>query len=220
MSKGKVFKTADLVAIESGANINFDRLRHVAERAEFGERREALFAVKIPERPGSFLQFCKLIGKRSITEFNYRYSDTNTAQIFVGVELRQGDKEREELLSRFVEKDYSIVDMTDNETAKLHIRYMVGGHAKGLEYERLVRFEFPERPGALMYFLSSLGNQWNISLFHYRNHGAAYGRVLMGIQVPANEKGHFVKLLKRQDYPFWDETENPAYQLFAGVNQS
>jgi threonine dehydratase len=212
-------KDVDLVAIESGANINFDRLRHVAERAEFGERREALFAVQIPERPGSFLQFCKLIGKRSITEFNYRYSDTNTAQIFVGVELRQGDKERDELIGRFEEKNYSIVDMTDNETAKLHIRYMVGGHATGLEDESLVRFEFPERPGALMFFLSSLGNQWNISLFHYRNHGAAYGRVLMGIQVPAIEKGNFIKLLKGLDYPFWDESNNPAYQLFAGVGQ-
>ncbi len=212
-------KDVDLVAIESGANINFDRLRHVAERAEFGERREALFAVQIPERPGSFLQFCKLIGKRSITEFNYRYSDTNTAQIFVGVELRQGDKERDELIGRFEEKNYSIVDMTDNETAKLHIRYMVGGHATGLEDESLVRFEFPERPGALMFFLSSLGNQWNISLFHYRNHGAAYGRVLMGIQVPATEKGNFIKLLKGLEYPFWDESNNPAYQLFAGVGQ-
>ncbi|MDJ0806271.1 MAG: threonine ammonia-lyase, biosynthetic [Gammaproteobacteria bacterium] len=209
----------DLIAIESGANINFDRLRHVAERAEFGEHREALFAVQIPERPGSFLHFCKLIGKRSITEFNYRYSDTNTAQIFVGVELRQGDKERGELLDRFREKGYSIVDMTDNETAKLHIRYMVGGHAKGLEDERLVRFEFPERPGALMFFLSSLGNRWNISLFHYRNHGAAYGRVLMGIQVPASEKTSFMKLLKGFEYPYWDESDNPAYRLFAGVNQ-
>lgn len=211
---------SDLVAIESGANINFDRLRHVAERAEFGERREALFAVQIPERPGSFLQFCKLIGKRSITEFNYRYSDSNTARIFVGVELRHGNAEREELIGRLREKGYSIVDMTDNETAKLHIRYMVGGHAKGLENENLIRFEFPERPGALMFFLASLGNQWNISLFHYRNHGAAYGRVLMGIQVPVLEKGNFLKLLKGLDYPFWDESGNPAYQLFAGVGRT
>ncbi|MCU7915129.1 MAG: threonine ammonia-lyase, biosynthetic [Candidatus Thiodiazotropha sp. (ex Gloverina cf. vestifex)] len=207
-----------LVAINSGANINFDRLRHVAERAEFGERREALFAVQIPERPGSFLQFCRLIGKRSITEFNYRYSDASVAQIFVGVELSGGDEERESLFSRFVEKGYSIVDMTDNETAKLHIRYMVGGHARGVENENLVRFEFPERPGALFYFLSQLGKSWNISLFHYRNHGAAYGRVLMGIQVPPEQKTAFRQVLKKLDYPFWEETDNPAYQLFAGVD--
>ena len=210
---------ASLIAIESGANMNFDRLRHVAERAEFGERREALFAVQIPERPGSFLQFCKLIGKRSITEFNYRYSDMTTAQIFVGVELRNGDKERKELLDRFREKDYSIVDMTDNETAKLHVRYMVGGHAKGVRHENLVRFEFPERPGALLYFLGSLGKRWNISLFHYRNHGAAYGRVLMGIQVPPADKAEFLLRLKELGYRYWDESDNPAYQLFAGTEQ-
>jgi len=211
---------ASLIAIDSGANMNFDRLRHVAERAEFGERREALFAVQIPERPGSFLQFCKLIGKRSVTEFNYRYSDITTAQIFVGVELRNGDKERKELLERFREKDYSIVDMTDNETAKLHIRYMVGGHAKGVEHENLVRFEFPERPGALLFFLSSLGRRWNISLFHYRNHGAAYGRVLMGIQVPPEEKADFLLRLHELGYRYWDETDNPAYRLFAGTLQA
>jgi threonine dehydratase len=210
---------AALIAIESGANMNFDRLRHVAERAEFGERREALFAVQIPERPGSFLQFCKLIGKRSITEFNYRYSDTTTAQIFVGIELRNGDKERMELIDRFKEKDYSIVDMTDNETAKLHVRYMVGGHAKGVRYENLVRFEFPERPGALLYFLSSLGKRWNISLFHYRNHGAAYGRVLMGIQVPPDDRTEFLSLLEELGYRYWDESDNPAYRLFAGTQQ-
>ncbi len=211
---------AALIAIESGANMNFDRLRHIAERAEFGERREALFAVQIPERPGSFLQFCKLIGKRSITEFNYRYSDMMTAQIFVGVELRNGDSERLELISRFREKDYAIVDMTENETAKLHIRYMVGGHAKGVQHECLVRFEFPERPGALLYFLGSLGRQWNITLFHYRNHGAAYGRVLMGIQIPPDEKQDFLLRLEDLGYPFWDESENPAYQLFAGAEQT
>ncbi len=208
-----------LITISSGANINFDRLRHVAERAEFGERREALFAVQIPERPGSFLQFCRLIGKRSITEFNYRFSDASVAQIFVGVELGGGDEERLSLLSRFQEKGYSIVDMTDNETAKLHIRYMVGGHARGVENENLVRFEFPERPGALLYFLTQLGKSWNISLFHYRNHGAAYGRVLMGIQVRPEEKAAFTKVLKKLDYPFWDESDNPAYRLFAGVER-
>ncbi|MET0050128.1 MAG: threonine ammonia-lyase, biosynthetic [Candidatus Thiodiazotropha sp.] len=207
-----------LIAINSGANINFDRLRHVAERAEFGERREALFAVQIPERPGSFLGFCRLIGKRSITEFNYRYSDAVRAQIFVGIELSGGDEERLMLYKRFVEKGYSVVDMTDNETAKLHIRYMVGGHAQGLADESLIRFEFPERPGALLYFLSHLGKEWNISLFHYRNHGAAYGRVLMGIQVDDKEKPSFINKLDGLGYPYWDETENPAYRLFAGVS--
>ena len=207
-----------LITISSGANINFDRLRHVAERAEFGERREALFAVQIPERPGSFLQFCRLIGKRSITEFNYRYSDSTLAQIFVGVELAGGDEERLTLLSKLKDKGYSIVDMTDNETAKLHIRYMVGGHARGVENENLIRFEFPERPGALLYFLGQLGKSWNISLFHYRNHGAAYGRVLMGIQVPPEQKAAFTRVLKKLEYPFWDESDNPAYRLFAGVD--
>jgi threonine dehydratase len=208
----------DLIAVVSGANINFDRLRHVAERAEFGERREALFAVQIPERPGSFLGFCRLIGKRSITEFNYRYSDAARAQIFVGIELSGGDEERLMLYQRFVEKGYSVVDMTDNETAKLHIRYMVGGHAQGLADENLIRFEFPERPGALLYFLSHLGKEWNISLFHYRNHGAAYGRVLMGIQIDVGEKSKLINRLNGLGYPYWDETENPAYRLFAGVS--
>ncbi|MEJ2425263.1 MAG: threonine ammonia-lyase, biosynthetic [Candidatus Thiodiazotropha sp.] len=208
----------DLIAVVSGANINFDRLRHVAERAEFGERREALFAVQIPERPGSFLGFCRLIGKRSITEFNYRYSDAARAQIFVGIELSGGDEERLMLYQRFVEKGYSVVDMTDNETAKLHIRYMVGGHAQGLADEILIRFEFPERPGALLYFLSHLGKEWNISLFHYRNHGAAYGRVLMGIQIDVGEKSNLINKLDGLGYPYWDETENPAYRLFAGVS--
>ncbi len=216
--KEKGIKDKSLIAINSGANINFDRLRHVAERAEFGERREALFAVQIPERPGSFLKFCRLIGKRSITEFNYRFSDLSVAQIFVGVELGGGDEERLVLLSRLRENGYSIVDMTDNETAKLHIRYMVGGHARGVENESLVRFEFPERPGALLYFLTKLGKSWNISLFHYRNHGAAYGRVLMGIQMPAEQRAAFTQLLKELEYPFWDETDNPAYRLFAGVD--
>ncbi|MCG7951069.1 MAG: threonine ammonia-lyase, biosynthetic [Candidatus Thiodiazotropha endolucinida] len=208
----------NLIAINSGANINFDRLRHVAERAEFGERREALFAVQIPEQPGSFLRFCKLIGKRSITEFNYRYSDPNRAQSFVGIELSNGDEERQALFQRFIDKGYSIVDMTDNETAKLHIRYMVGGHAQGLEGEKLIRFEFPERPGALLYFLNNLGTDWNISLFHYRNHGAAYGRVLMGIQLSKADRNTLLRRLKKLNYPFWDETDNPAYKLFAGAS--
>jgi threonine dehydratase len=205
-----------LVAIESGANMNFDRLRHVAERAELGERREALLAVQIPERPGSFLGFCRALGRRNITEFNYRLADSVKAQVFAGVELAKGEQERLVLVERLRIKGYPVVDMTDNETAKLHIRYMVGGHARGAANETLVRFEFPERPGALLNFLSRLGKRWNISLFHYRNHGAAYGRVLMGIQVKTSDKAEFRQFLKSLDYPLWEETDNPAYRLFAG----
>ena len=207
-----------LIAIESGSNINFDRLRHIAERAELGERREALFAVQIPEQPGSFLRFCKLLGKRSVTEFNYRYADRQTAQIFAGVELDEGDSARMALIRKLEESDYPVVDLTDNEAAKLHIRYMVGGHAHGVSDERLFRFEFPERPGALLNFLGSLGKRWNITLFHYRNHGAAYGRVLLGIQIPKGEITAFRDSLKELGYPYWEESDNPAYQLFAGTS--
>jgi threonine dehydratase len=206
-----------LVAIESGANINFDRLRHVAERAELGERREALLAVEIPERPGSFLGFCRTLGRRQITEFNYRYAARRKAQVFVGVELGGGEEERREIVARLEQRGHAVVDMTDNETAKLHIRFMVGGHAPGVEDEMLVRFEFPERPGALLAFLSGLGRRWNISLFHYRNHGAAYGRVLMGLQVPAAERPELRRLLDGLGYRYWEETDNPAYRLFAGT---
>ncbi|WP_373507835.1 threonine ammonia-lyase, biosynthetic [Thiocapsa sp.] len=209
-------KGEHLIAIESGANVNFDRLRHIAERAELGERREALLAVEIPERPGSFLTFCRVIGRRQITEFNYRYADAAKAQVFVGVELARGDEERAELIMRLGEKGFGVLDMTDNETAKLHIRYMVGGHAEGVEDETLVRFEFPERPGALLDFLSALGKRWNITLFHYRNHGAAYGRVLMGAQVPPIEAEAFREALDTLGYQYWEETENPAYRIFAG----
>ncbi len=207
----------NLVAIESGANINFDRLRHVAERAELGERREALLAVEIPERPGSFLEFCRALGKRQITEFNYRYADERRAQVFVGVELGRGDEERRELIDRLGAKGFAVLDMSENETAKLHIRYMVGGHARGISDETLVRFEFPERPGALLNFLTGLGRRWNISLFHYRNHGAAYGRVLMGLQVPAGERGELNRRLRALGYRYWDETTNPACRIFVGV---
>jgi threonine dehydratase len=210
---------AALVAIESGANINFDRLRHVAERAELGERREALFAVQIPERPGSFMSFCKALGKRQITEFNYRYADRYDAVVFVGVELGGGLAERREMLERIEKKGFTVTDMSENETAKLHIRFMVGGHAPGVADERLIRFEFPERPGALLNFLSRLGRRWNISLFHYRNHGAAYGRVLMGIQVPDAEHDELAALLTGLGYPFWEETDNQAYRLFAGCDR-
>jgi threonine dehydratase len=204
-----------LIAIESGANINFDRLRHVAERAELGEQREALLAVEIPEEPGSFLRFCRAIGKRSVTEFNYRYADTERAHVFVGIELGDGGHERGELIAHLQDKGYRVVDMTDNETAKLHIRYMVGGHAPGVGNESLYRFEFPERPGALLNFLSEMGKRWNISLFHYRNHGAAYGRVLMGVQIESGEKREFVQFLKSLGYAWEEETDNLAYRLFA-----
>jgi len=207
-----------LVAIESGANINFDRLRHVAERAEVGEHREALLAVQIPERPGSFLGFCRALGKRQITEFNYRFYHAGQAQVFAGVELSQGEAEREEIIGKLRAKGFAVVDMTANETAKLHIRYMVGGHAPGLDNERLLRVEFPERPGALLAFLSGLGRRWNISLFHYRNHGAAYGRVLLGIQVAPDELSELLGALAQLGYPYWDETDNAAYRLFAGVD--
>jgi threonine dehydratase len=213
--KENATREACLVAIDSGANINFDRLRHVAERAEIGERREALLAVQIPERPGSFLQFCRTLGRRSITEFNYRYADVVEAHVFCGVELSGGDQERDELVARLREKGYQVVDLSDNETAKLHIRYMVGGHAPEATHEQLFRFEFPERPGALLDFLSGLSRGWNISLFHYRNQGAAYGRVLMGIQLPPEEEGEFYGFLSRRGYAFWEETGNPAYKLFA-----
>ena len=206
-----------LVAIESGANINFDRLRHVAERAELGERREGLLAVEIPERPGSFLEFCRTLGKRQITEFNYRYADERRAQVFVGVELGRGDEERRELIARLEGKGFSVLDMSDNETAKLHIRYMVGGHAHGVSDEMLVRFEFPERPGALLNFLTGLGRRWNISLFHYRIHGASYGRVLMGLQVPVGERPDCIQRLDQLGYRYWDETTNPACRIFTGT---
>ena len=205
-----------LVAINSGANINFDRLRHVAERAELGERREALLAVTIPEKPGSFLRFCKTLGKRGITEFNYRYADANAAQVFAGVQLSGGDEEREEIIGRLRAEDYPVVDMTDNEMAKTHIRFMVGGHAHGIANEVLYRFEFPERPGALLKFLSSMAKGWNISLFHYRNHGAAYGRVLVGMQVPAEDTQRFRAFLDELGYAHFEEQDNPAYSLFLG----
>lgn len=204
-----------LAAVLSGANINFDRLRHVAERAELGEGREVLFAATIPERPGSFRTFCRAIGKHQITEFNYRYSDHREAQIFVGIKLGRDD-DRKALIAGLESKGYPLADLTDNEVAKSHIRYMVGGHSALVRNERLYRFEFPERPGALMNFLTHMGQGWNISLFHYRNHGAAYGRVLVGMQVPAQDKARFSAFLNEIGYACQEETANPAYSRFLG----
>jgi len=202
------------VAIDSGANINFDRLRHVAERSELGEHKEALFAVTIPEEIGSFRKFCELIGLRGMTEFNYRYADAKNAHIFVGVQLQNGLAEKNELLKSLHDDNYPVEDMTDNEMAKLHVRYMVGGRGNGVKNERLFRFEFPERPGALLRFLNYMGERWNISLFHYRNHGAAYGRVLVGLQVPKADDEKLELFLQDLGYPNWEETENPAYSMF------
>jgi threonine dehydratase len=203
-----------LVAINSGANLNFDRLRHVAERADFGGEREALFAVVIPEQPGSFLRFCESLGKRSVTEFNYRYAGPGSAQIFVGLGLTGGHGEKDRVAGQLRAAGFTVTDMTDDEMAKLHVRYMVGGHARGLEHELLYRFEFPERPGALLRFLQAIGARWNISLFHYRNHGSDYGRVLAGIQVPPAERADFLEHLRELDYACVEESANPAYRMF------
>jgi threonine dehydratase len=203
-----------LVAIDSGANMNFDRLRHVAERAELGERREALLSVTIPERPGSFRRFCDIIGLRGITEFNYRYADPGQAHIFVGVQMHGDDAEKNTLIGELTAKNYPVLDMTDNEMAKLHIRYMVGGRNQSAANERVFRFQFPERPGALLRFLNYIGVRWNISLFHYRNHGSAYGRVLAGIQVPLEDNHDFQLFLDGLGYEAQEETDNPAYRFF------
>ncbi|HFC53634.1 MAG TPA: threonine ammonia-lyase, biosynthetic [Gammaproteobacteria bacterium] len=207
-------KGRDVVGVLSGANMNFDRLRHVAERAELGEQREALFGVTIPERPGSFRQFCSVIGLRSITEFNYRYSDPDAAHVFVGVQMESGETNRGELAARLQEAGYPVVDLTDNEMAKMHVRYMVGGHGRQVEHELLYRFEFPERPGALLRFLTRMGQNWNISMFHYRNHGADFGRILVGIQVPPLEREAFARFLDELGYTCREESGNPAYELF------
>ncbi|HQQ62033.1 MAG TPA: threonine ammonia-lyase, biosynthetic [Pseudomonadales bacterium] len=204
----------NVVAIDSGANINFDRLRYISERTETGEKREAVLAVTIPERPGSFKLFCETLGKRNITEFNYRYADQRDAHIFVGVQIAAGGQDREGLVNLLQNKGYPVLDMTDNEMAKLHIRHLVGGRAPGITDEHIFRFEFPERPGALMQFLTGLGQRWNISLFHYRNHGAAYGRVLAGLQVPDGELRQLQAYLDSLNYPWKEETGNEAYQLF------
>jgi threonine dehydratase len=205
-----------LVAINSGANINFDRLRHVAERADLGGQREALLAVTIPERPGSFLRFCELLGNRNVTEFNYRYEGEQAAHIFVSFGLAQGRAEKDVVIRALREAGHTVTDMTDDEMAKLHVRYMVGGRARGIRDELLYRFEFPERPGALLKFLQAVGGRWNISLFHYRNHGSDYGRVLAGIQVPSGDRADFLQHINELHYAYAEETDNPAYRTFLG----
>ncbi len=205
-----------LVAIDSGANVNFDRLRHVAERAELGEGREAIIAVTIPEKPGSFKAFCEAVGKRQITEFNYRYHSGREAHIFVGVQTHPENDPRSALIASLTEQGFPVLDLTENELAKLHIRHMVGGHAAHVSDEVVFRFEFPERPGALFNFFNKLGGRWNISMFHYRNHGPADGRVVAGLQVPADERHLVPAALEAIGYPYWDESDNPAYQLFLG----
>ncbi len=202
-----------LVAVLSGANINFDRLRFVAERAEVGEAREALFAVTIPERPGAFLEFCATLGPRVITEFNYRLSGRERAEIFVGLAIRSRD-DRTALAARLGARGYETVDLTENELAKLHVRHMVGGRARDVVEERVCRFEFPERPGALLQFLETLGGRWNISLFHYRNHGADFGRVLAGFEVPERDLGAFTGFLDATGYRYQLEPANEAYRRF------
>jgi threonine dehydratase len=206
--KGKTY-----IAITCGANMNFDRLRFVAERAEVGEEREALYAVTIPEERGSFKRFCELLGPRAVTEFNYRISDAKVAHVFVGIATIDRDESRK-LVTSFNRHGFETLDLTGDELAKQHLRHLVGGRTPLAEHERLYRFIFPERPGALMRFLSSMPAGWNISLFHYRNQGADYGRILVGIQVPAADQASFQVFLQGLAYPCQDETENRAYRLF------
>ena len=203
-----------LVTINCGANLNFDRLRHIAERAAIGEQQEMLLAAEIPEEPGSFRRFCETIGRRGITEFNYRYGDPKNAHIFAGIQLQHGLDERRELLEQLQQAGYKVVDLSDNELAKLHLRHMVGGRSSTVANERLFRFEFPERPGALLDFLNAIGTNWNISLFHYRNHGSDYGRILAGIDVKTADAAELESHLAALGYPYWEESDNPAYSMF------
>lgn len=203
-----------LIAINSGANINFDRLRHVAERAEVGEEREVLLAVTIPETRGSYRRFIELIGDRTISEFNYRYAGADAAQVFVGVKIADAAREKPALIAAIERAGYRAVDLSGNETAKLHVRYMVGGRPAALPDEIVLRCEFPERPGALMRFLDAVGTDWSITLFHYRNHGADYGRVLVGLDVPPEDRARFESRIASLGYPYEDETRNPVYETF------
>lgn len=203
-----------LVTINSGANINFDRLRHVSERAEIGENREAIYAVEIPERPGSFKQFINVIGDRAITEFNYRYNHKDSAQIFVGIALKEGEKERHEIYHALKNEGYTTIDLTNNEMAKVHTRHMVGGRNHNLKNEVIYRVQFPERPGALREFLDQMSEDWNITLFHYRNHGTDYGRVLAGFDIDPAAAEALEGFLRRLNFKYAEETSNPAYRLF------
>jgi threonine dehydratase len=207
------WKNKTIIAITTGANMNFDRLRFVADRADVGEAREAVFAITLPEKRGSFLRLCEAVGQRSVTEFNYRISDAEQAHVFVGLRISSAS-EPEKLASHFRKKGFPTLDLTDNEMAKTHLRYMVGGRSTLAEHELLLRFEFPERPGALIKFLSTMNPEWNISLFHYRNQGDDYGRILVGLQVPPADKKAFKAFLEELGYPYWNETDNPAYPLF------
>jgi threonine dehydratase len=211
---GRPNGTGALIAINSGANLNFDRLRHVAERAEIGEKREALFAIMIPEQPGSYRKLVEALGRRSITEFNYRYADSRTACVFVGIELRDGDSEKQQIVRHLKDLGYVVADMSDNEIAKGHVRYMVGGPGASIGDEAIYRFQFPERPGALLKFLTDMAQEWNISLFHYRNHGADSGSVLVGLQIPPGDRGAFQSFLTSIAYEYSDESNNPAYRFF------
>jgi len=204
-----------LVAIACGANMNFDRLRFVAERAELGERREAIFAVTIPEEPGSLRKFCNCIGRRNLTEFNYRIADDQEAHIFVGVQI-QNRADAAKMVETFEKSGFKTLDLTDDELTKMHLRHMVGGHSSLARNELLYRFEFPERPGALMQFVGSMSPNWNISLFHYRNNGADYGRIVVGMQVPPDEMEEWQAFLDTLGYRYWDENQNLAYKLFVG----
>lgn len=208
-------KSKTFVGINCGANMNFDRLRYISERTEIGEKREAVLAVTIPEKAGSFRKFCKTLGKRNITEFNYRYNASGEAHIYVGVQIAE-QKDHEVLVKELQKAGYPLLDLTDDELAKNHIRHMVGGHSAEVGDELIYRFEFPERPGALMAFLSTLGSKWNISMFHYRNHGAAFGRVMLGLQATKSERKKVRESLDTLGYEYWEETDNPAYQLFLG----
>lgn len=208
---------ATMAATVSGANTNFDRLRYISERTEIGERREAVLSVTIPERPGAFRAFCNAIGKRNVTEFNYRYETAAAARVFVGLTVTPGDDSFNALKRNLREKGYRVLDLTDNETAKLHLRHMIGGRQPDDIGEEIVfRVEFPERPGSLLQFLNALGNEFSITLFHYRNHGAAYGRILVGMQVPPGKRAQLRRALLRLGYPFWEESDNPAYLEYLG----